>query len=1072
MYCSDGVVWFVFRFITSNDFTSFVLLWRCGMICFPLYYFKWFYEFCTALTVWYDLFSALLLQMILRVLYCSGDVVWFVFRFITSNDFTSFVLLWRCGMICFPLYYFKWFYEFCTALTVWYDLFSALLLQMILRVFVLLWRCGMICFPLYYFKWFYEFCTALAMWYDLFSALLLQMILRVFVLLWRCGMICFPLYYFKWFYEFCTALTVWYDLFSALLLQMILWVLYCSDGVVWFVFRFITSNDFTSVVLLWRCGIICFPLYYFKWFYEFCTALAMWYDLFSALLLQMILRVLYCSDGVVWFVFRFITSNDFTSFCTALAMWYDLFSALLLQMILRVLYCSDGVVWFVFRFITSNDFMSFVLLWRCGMICFPLYYFKWFYEFCTALAMWYNLFSALLLQMILRVLYCSGDVVWFVFRFITSNDFTSFVLLWRCGMICFPLYYFKWFYEFLYCSGDVVWFVFRFITSNDFTSFVLLWRCGMICFPLYYSKWFYEFLYCSGDVVWFVFRFITSNDFTSFVLLWWCGMYGLFSALLLQMILRVLYCSDGVVWFVFRFITSNDFTSFCTALAMWYDLFSALLLQMILRVFVLLWRCGMICFPLYYFKWFYTSFVLLWRYGMICFPLYYFKWFYEFLYCSGDVVWFVFRFITSNDFTSFCTALAMWYDLFSALLLQMILRVLYCSGDVVWFIFRFITSNDFTSFVLLWRCGMICFPLYYFKWFYEFLYCSGDVVWFVFRFITSNDFTSFVLLWRCGMICFPLYYFKWFYTSFVLLWRYGMICFPLYYFKWFYEFLYCSGDVVWFVFRFITSNDFTSFCTALAMWYDLFSALLLQMILRVLYCSDGVVWFVFRFITSNDFTSFVLLWRCGMICFPLYYFKWFYEFCTALTVWYDLFSALLLQMILRVLYCSGDVVWFVFRFITSNDFTSFVLLWRCGMICFPLYYFKWFYEFCTALTVWYDLFSALLLQMILRVFVLLWRCGMICFPLYYFKWFYEFCTALAMWYDLFSTLLLQMILRVLYCSGDVVWFAFRFITSNDFTSFVLFWRCGMICFPLYYFKWFYELLTALGTERLSLDCLL
>ena len=44
----------------------------------------------------------------------------------------------------------------------WYDLFSALLLQMILH----------------------EFCTALAIWYDLFSALLLQMILRVFVLLW------------------------------------------------------------------------------------------------------------------------------------------------------------------------------------------------------------------------------------------------------------------------------------------------------------------------------------------------------------------------------------------------------------------------------------------------------------------------------------------------------------------------------------------------------------------------------------------------------------------------------------------------------------------------------------------------------------------------------------------------------------------------------------------------------------------------------------------------------------------------------------------------------------------------
>jgi hypothetical protein len=50
-------------------------------------------------------------------------------------------------------------------------------------------------------------------------------------------------------------------------------------------------------------------------------------------------------------------------------------------------------------------------------------------------------------------------------------------------------------------------------------------------------------------------------------------------------------------------------------------------------------------------------FVLLWRFGMI-----------------------VFRFITSNDFTSFCTALAIWYDLFSALLLQMILRVTYCSG--------------------------------------------------------------------------------------------------------------------------------------------------------------------------------------------------------------------------------------------------------------------------------------------------------------------------------------------------------------------------------------------------------
>jgi hypothetical protein len=33
----------------------------------------------------------------------------------------------------------------------------------------------------------------------------------------------------------------------------------------------------------------------------------------------MILRVLYCSDDMVWFVFRFITSNDFTSFCTALA---------------------------------------------------------------------------------------------------------------------------------------------------------------------------------------------------------------------------------------------------------------------------------------------------------------------------------------------------------------------------------------------------------------------------------------------------------------------------------------------------------------------------------------------------------------------------------------------------------------------------------------------------------------------------------------------------------------------------------------------------------------------------------
>ena len=69
---SDDVVCFVFCFITSNDFTSFVLLWRCGMICFPLYYFKWFYEFCTVLAMWYDLFSALLLQMILRVTYCSG----------------------------------------------------------------------------------------------------------------------------------------------------------------------------------------------------------------------------------------------------------------------------------------------------------------------------------------------------------------------------------------------------------------------------------------------------------------------------------------------------------------------------------------------------------------------------------------------------------------------------------------------------------------------------------------------------------------------------------------------------------------------------------------------------------------------------------------------------------------------------------------------------------------------------------------------------------------------------------------------------------------------------------------
>jgi hypothetical protein len=59
------------------------------------------------------------------------------------------------------------FTSFCTALAMWYDLFS-----------------------LYYFKWFYEFCTALTVWYDLFSALLLQMILRVFVLLWRCGMIC------------------------------------------------------------------------------------------------------------------------------------------------------------------------------------------------------------------------------------------------------------------------------------------------------------------------------------------------------------------------------------------------------------------------------------------------------------------------------------------------------------------------------------------------------------------------------------------------------------------------------------------------------------------------------------------------------------------------------------------------------------------------------------------------------------------------------------------------------------------------------------------------------------------
>ena len=50
------------------------------------------------------------------------------------------------------------------------------------------------------------------------------------------------------------------------------------------------------------------------------------------------------SDGVVCFDFHFTTSNDFTSFCTGLAMWYDLFSALLLQMILRVLYCSGDVV--------------------------------------------------------------------------------------------------------------------------------------------------------------------------------------------------------------------------------------------------------------------------------------------------------------------------------------------------------------------------------------------------------------------------------------------------------------------------------------------------------------------------------------------------------------------------------------------------------------------------------------------------------------------------------------------------------------------------------------------------------